>query len=235
MARKKVVPPPPPPPRRVQDPETGQWHPMPAPPTKPYRGPGPPKKYHHGDELVAKFAEYRADVDANPWFEVKSHATKDDVHLVNVPRQRPYTLRGFKLFAGISEAPWQRYKTDPDFADAVAYITDTIYQQKYEGATLGFFRERIIMRDLGMSDRVNTDLSDAIKGKTIPEAIDVVLEAVARGQFSIEDGERFIAMLKSRHQLGQGGGGGNDSENLKLAADAFVFKVLQATKKDEQQ
>ena len=241
MAR-KVLQPPPPPPLRVQDPTTGAWHEVPRPPQfggEHRRGPKP--KYTTGDELLAKFAEYRADVDSHPWFEVKSHATKDDVHMVNVPRQRPYTLRGFKMFASISETMWHRYKHDPElaelgFATAAEYITDYVYQQKFEGAALGFFKERLITRDLGMSDRVNTNLSEAIRGKTIPEAIDVVLEAVACGQFSIEDGERFIAMLKSRHQLGHGGiGGDEEAAQLKLAADAFVFKVIEAAKKDDQQ
>lgn len=85
---------------------------------------------------------------------------------VNTPKARPYTLMGlclyldanteyFRLFKG-NLKPTEN-KEDEDFYRVIKKIEETIYNQKFEGASVGLFNANIIARDLGLKD--NQDIT----------------------------------------------------------------------------
>lgn len=90
------------------------------------------------------------------------------------PLRRPFTLHGLCVYMGVNT----RYitdieeralgKTDPtkpdyseresDFSQVCFHIREIIYQQKYEGAAVGQFKENLIARDIGLHESVNNKL-----------------------------------------------------------------------------
>ena len=83
--------------------------------------------------------------------------------LVELPTARPYTIQGLCSYLdGINVGYFNDFeeslkdKTDnasKDFSVVITRIRETIYQQKFEGATVGAFNATIISRDLGLTDK----------------------------------------------------------------------------------
>lgn len=71
----------------------------------------------------------------------------------NVPVQTPLQLRGFLVFAGLTRGQWQRYRTDPDFADICDRIEMMIETQNIEGAMVGAYNGSFTARLLGLADK----------------------------------------------------------------------------------
>lgn len=69
------------------------------------------------------------------------------------PFQRPMTEGGFCIFADISVSTWDVYKHKDDYQEVTSKIVEVIRNQKLEGAMVGFFKENIIARDLGLADK----------------------------------------------------------------------------------
>lgn len=83
--------------------------------------------------------------------------------LMEIPTARPYTIQGLCSYLdGINVGYFNDFekslkgKTDDsskDFSVVITRIHETIYQQKFEGATIGAFNATIISRDLGLADK----------------------------------------------------------------------------------
>lgn len=83
--------------------------------------------------------------------------------LMEIPTARPYTIQGLCSYLdGINVGYFNDFekslkdKTDnasKDFSVVITRIHETIYQQKFEGATIGTFNATIISRDLGLTDK----------------------------------------------------------------------------------
>jgi hypothetical protein len=76
--------------------------------------------------------------------------------------QRPFTLQGLTSFLHCNTVYFAQFKlrikdredqASKDFAKVIQDIEDTIYRQKYENAAIGVFKENLISRDLGMTDK----------------------------------------------------------------------------------
>lgn len=69
----------------------------------------------------------------------------------------PYTLTGFCLYIGASEAFWRNFRKNEslseDFLSVITRIEDIIKTQKFIGAAVGAFNANIISRDLGLADK----------------------------------------------------------------------------------
>lgn len=69
-------------------------------------------------------------------------------------RMVPYTIMGLCIFLGISEVTWKNYRDrGGEFLKVCRYIEQIIRQQKFQGASAGYFNHAIIARDLGLVDR----------------------------------------------------------------------------------
>jgi len=128
---------------------------------------GRPKKHKTAQELweaACDYFQWAQDTPIPNW--VISGGKR-----VWAPLQRPFTLYGLCIFMGVSS----RYitdiedrvldKTDPttalfdekeaEFSQVITCIREIIYNQKFEGAAVGMFKENLIARDLGIHESVN--------------------------------------------------------------------------------
>jgi hypothetical protein len=106
--------------------------------------------------------EYFQAVDDNPLIEVKPIVTSDggmmgsSINMQEVPHKRPYTMQGLCRYLHVNTVYFNVFKRqcdDEDFNKVIRMIEETIYEQKFEGATSGFFNANIISRDLGLVDK----------------------------------------------------------------------------------
>lgn len=108
-------------------------------------------------------AEYFQWCIENPLLEVQ-YVGKDAVR-VEVPKMRPFTLQGLCRFLDCNLVYLNHFEsnnTDPDFSKIVTRIRETIYEQKFTGAAAGFLKESIIVRDLGLADKKDLQVSGDI-------------------------------------------------------------------------
>lgn len=110
--------------------------------------------------------------DQNPW--IKTDFVRGGElagKTVELPTQRPYTIQGFCVFAGISVKTFAAYEKRDDFFPIITHIKEIIYTQKFEGAAVGAFNANIIARDLGLTDKSETkfngDVNHTITGMEV--------------------------------------------------------------------
>ena len=72
---------------------------------------------------------------------------------------RPFTKKGFCIFAGCIDQTFANYKKKDDFLGICEQIESIIYTQKFEGASVGLLNASIIARDLGLKDASEVDHS----------------------------------------------------------------------------
>ena len=82
--------------------------------------------------------------------------------LISIPTKIPYTIQGLTLYLDCGVMFFNQFedslkdKTDPiskDFSLICSRIRDVIYNQKFTGASVGYFNAAIIARDLGLVDK----------------------------------------------------------------------------------
>jgi hypothetical protein len=102
--------------------------------------------------------EYFGWCDENPWKE-KDWVGKDADEVYR-EKTRPYTLAGLCVYCGASRHWWNEFRkaASSDFLEVVTRVEEIIYQQKFEGATVGVFNANIISRDLGLVDKKENNL-----------------------------------------------------------------------------
>ncbi len=115
--------------------------------------------------LWDKACEYFAWCEANPWYrhDVVKVAGKNFGKQVKTSVGRPYTVSGFCIFAGISEQTFMNYTQGIGYAEYFGYcdqIRQIIRNQKFEGASIGAFNANLIARDLGITEKVDTNLAN---------------------------------------------------------------------------
>ena len=82
--------------------------------------------------------------------------------LISVPVKKPYTIQGLCLYCDCNVMYFNQFenslkdKTDSvskDYSIICTRIRDVIYNQKFTGASVGYFNAAIIARDLGLVDK----------------------------------------------------------------------------------
>lgn len=76
-------------------------------------------------------------------------------------KQRPYTIAGFCVYIGASREWFNAFKRNAseDFLQVITHIEEIMYQNKFEGASVGIFNSNIIARDLGLADKQETKVT----------------------------------------------------------------------------
>lgn len=101
-------------------------------------------------------------------YEAKAFSYEGDVTISPVPKKRVMTLVGLTMFLGIDRPTWYGWRKErADLANVIEVVEDTIYRNKFEGATAGLFSPTFIARDLGLVDKteVKGAVSVVIEGK----------------------------------------------------------------------
>jgi len=120
---------------------------------------GRDKLFSSPEDLWEAACEYFEWCDDNPWIKNEAIKSGDMAGVImKIPTQRPYTLTGLCLYLDCNAAYFRTFKAqatekDKDFNTVIERIEDTIYTQKFEGATVGAFNANIISRDLGLIDK----------------------------------------------------------------------------------
>lgn len=124
------------------------------------------KKLYTPGTLWEKACEYFEWCDNNPWIK-KDFVRGGDMAgtIIDLPTQRPYTISGFCVFAGIDVKTFENYSKAEgyeDFFPVCIHIREIIATQKFEGAAVGAFNSNLIIRDLGMVDKQDQNVKAAI-------------------------------------------------------------------------
>lgn len=120
---------------------------------------GRDKIFSTADELWNAAVEYFKYCDENPWIKYEAIKTGEMAgELIPIPVSRPYTIHGLCVFLGVNTAYFRQFKSalkenETDFSTILSRIEETIYNQKFEGASVGLFNANIIARDLGLMDK----------------------------------------------------------------------------------
>ena len=103
-------------------------------------------------------------VEDNPLFEMKPFAYQGVVVQEPVAKMRAMTIDGMCLFLDISPSTWYEWrKTEDDYSDIVTKAENVIRSQKFAGAAADLLNSNIIARDLGLSDKKETEHSGTIQ------------------------------------------------------------------------
>lgn len=85
--------------------------------------------------------------------------------IVRLESIQPYTWAGFSdylcekgILARISDYKSNKDNRYEEFAPIIARINDVMFDQKFRGAAVGAFKENIIARDLGLTDKTENTL-----------------------------------------------------------------------------
>ena len=121
----------------------------------------------HGRDKIIKSAQFLADASDeyfqwcldNPIIEI-DYRGKDLVR-IELPHPRVFKKQEFARFCGLSE--WRLItdlmKDSKDFSQVITRIGEIIADQKYTYAVVGMFNATIVSRDLGLADKVQTDIT----------------------------------------------------------------------------
>lgn len=111
--------------------------------------------------------EYFQWIEENPLIE-KDWKGKEAAE-VEILHTRPYTYQGLCMYLDANVQYFNQFesslkdKTDEiskDFSTIVTRIRETIYRQKFEGASCGFYNATIISRDLGLREAIDQNVND---------------------------------------------------------------------------
>lgn len=105
------------------------------------------------DELVEAACQYFKWVTEHPLKESMLFHYKGAVRAHDRNLLRPFTITGLCTFIGVDQTRYREWAKEDKFKEAVAFINDVIYTQKFEGAAAGLLNANIISRDLGLAEK----------------------------------------------------------------------------------
>lgn len=109
------------------------------------------------EELWAKACDYFDWVEKNPLKEQKVFGSG---LRVNVSKMRAMTQKAFCIFAQIGTTTFDRYNDDEAYRGITTRIKDIIFSQKFEGAAADLLNSNLIARELGLADKVQTEVTN---------------------------------------------------------------------------
>lgn len=119
-------------------------------PHKPRRDP----VFETPDEMWTRCCEYFDYVKANPLIENKIFQFQGGIVDGTVEKPRAMTLRGLCIHLGCTRQTWDNYRKREGYAEVCDLVDAIIYTQKFELAAADLLNASVIMRDLGLKERV---------------------------------------------------------------------------------
>jgi len=121
---------------------------------------GAKPKFESADALRDACHQYFAWVEENPLYEAKAFAFQGSVTVENLPKMRAMTLQGLCLFIDVTRETWGEWKKSrPDLSDVQREAEEIIYSQKFAGAAADLLNANIIARDLGLTDKTESNVN----------------------------------------------------------------------------
>jgi len=109
------------------------------------------------EELWERCKEYFEWIDEHPIIETETTTSAMNITTKEKEHAKPYTWEGLYAYLGICNL--DRYKKKKAFVGIISHISNIIYSNKFEGASVGLFNSNIIARDLGLKDKQETEHS----------------------------------------------------------------------------
>lgn len=102
--------------------------------------------------------EYFKWCEENPLYKSEAFAYQGVVTLKDIPIMRAMTMGQLCFYLNCNEAYFRQFKSaitedDKDFSTIIHDIEQTIYTQKFQGASGNLLNANIIARDLGLADK----------------------------------------------------------------------------------
>lgn len=129
---------------------------------------GRPVIFESAERLRKACTGYFELMHANP--EYKSEFKEGAIR--NLPCRPLFTLKGLGLYLGVGESYWRDKRAEmskrkdteaAEFSAVIQWVDDIVTENKYQGATHGFFKATIISQELGFSTNVNIEVNDKRK------------------------------------------------------------------------
>lgn len=111
------------------------------------------------EDLLEACLEYFQWVEDNPLKSAELVTYQGKSQLEEVPKLRAMTIAGMCIFLDIDKSTWFAYAKKKGFSDVTTRVEDVIRTQKFEGASAGLLNANIIARDLGLADKVESEVS----------------------------------------------------------------------------
>jgi hypothetical protein len=133
------------------------------------------------EQLWGACEEYFEWAYLTPLIEIKLVTYLGNSRKEELPKMRAMTIAGLCNFLDISQETWRNYREKPDFIEVVNRVEDIIRDQKFSGAAAELLNPNIIARDLGLRDRVDSELSGSLD---LTKLTDEELDAKIRERIS---------------------------------------------------
>lgn len=101
-------------------------------------------------ELAKGYFNWATD---NPLIETKAFAHQGTAWNHEMDRVRAFTIKGFMIYSGLTNKEIKEFRLDPNYVEAMEWIDNVIYQQKFEYAAVDMLNSSIIARDIGLADK----------------------------------------------------------------------------------
>lgn len=124
---------------------------------------GRPRAFNTPSEMWDKALEYFQWCEENTIQEQKLFHNQGEIVTANNPHMRAMTQAGLCAFLNIGVSTWHDYKKKPEYSEVTAAVEQVMYEQKFSGAAAGMLNANIIARDLGLSEKTETELSGGLK------------------------------------------------------------------------
>lgn len=116
------------------------------------------KKAYTPTQLWSKAKKYFEWCEENP-IKVHKYNTKKGPQYALI--DRPFTKKGFCQFANIARETFDTYIRGvdqyADYKEIAGQIADIIYTQKLERGLAGMYQQTVLIRDLGLAEKVKTE------------------------------------------------------------------------------
>lgn len=113
------------------------------------------------DDFLTAVIEYFQWCEDNPILEEQVNVWQGNVIRTDLSKVRAFTKQGLATYLGIPRSRLDSYKErkDPAWAEVIEQIEQVIYTQKFENAAAGLLNSNIIIRDLGLTEKSQTEVS----------------------------------------------------------------------------
>ena len=111
-------------------------------------------KFETAEMLEDAISQYFEWNEENPLYEAKLVSFQGTSVVESLPKMRAMTIAAMCGFIGITHSLWNEWKTTrSDFLAVMAWAEQTIFRQKFEGASADLLNANIIARELGLADK----------------------------------------------------------------------------------
>ena len=118
---------------------------------------GPNTKFGDPDILWDACCEYFDYVENNPLWETRVAQSNGEPVDHLIPKMRAMTIGGLCVFIDVDQSTWEEYRKRNDLSRITRKVDAIIRDQKFSGAAAGLLNPNIIARDLGLTDKQETN------------------------------------------------------------------------------